>query len=89
MDLVLVLVMVPALDTPSAVVTLPVTVLDTPVTLPDQMATTMQDKVLPVHTRRPMSLAVHLTAMDLLNHHLVLIGAASQLKPMGTETADQ
>ena len=27
--------------------------------------------------------------MDLLNHRLVLIGAASPLKPMGTETPDQ
>ena len=61
MDLVLVLVMEPVLDIPSAVVILPVTVLATPAILPDPMATTTQDKVLlPVHTRRPMSLAVHL-----------------------------
>lgn len=90
MDLVLVLVMEPVLDIPSAVVILPVTVLATPAILPDPMATTTQDKVLlPVHTRRPMSLAVHLTAMDLLNQRLVLIGEASPLKPMVTETPDQ
>ena len=46
---------------PSAVVTPQVTVQDTQVIWPGLiMATTIRDKAPPVHTRRPMSLAVHL-----------------------------